>query len=196
MVKKNLKVVSIVGAESSGKTVLAEQLAARIGCELVPEFARVYLENLDRPYEFDDLEIIANGQWENITKGIQNSLPGPESRQFSAAKKSFVEDKEKWSDPEDLITLLKAFNQELIIVDAGMLTIRLWARIKYQLTIPIVEEKMKNDPTSLYLICRPRIEWERDPLREAPGLIDRAWIFNQYLKEIVENGWEYKIIQR
>jgi nicotinamide riboside kinase len=196
MVKKNLKVVTIVGAESSGKTVLAKQLAARIGCELVQEFARVYLENLDRPYVFDDLEIIANGQWEFITKGIQNSLSSPESRQFFAPEKSFVEDNENWNDPEDLITWLKAFNQELIIIDAGMLTIRMWARIKYQETIPIVEEKMENDPTSLYLICRPRIEWESDPLREAPGLIDRVWIFNQYLKEIVENRWEYKIIQR
>jgi nicotinamide riboside kinase len=87
---------------------------------------------------------------------------------------------------DELVSWLTSINREIVIVDSGMLTIRMWAQIKYNRKIPFVEEVMKQDPTSLYLLCRPRMEWESDPLREAPVLIDRVWIFNQYLKEMVE----------
>jgi len=72
----------------------------------------------------------------------------------------------------------------LLIVDSGMLTMRMWARIKYGSTIPIVEEALKEDVTSMYVLCRPVLPWGPDPLREAPVLLDRAWIYNQYLKEV------------
>jgi nicotinamide riboside kinase len=60
----------------------------------------------------------------------------------------------------------------------------MWARIKYGKKIPVVEEALKEDVTSLYLLCRPLIPWEPDPLRDAPLLLDRAWIYNHYLKEL------------
>lgn len=57
-----LKKVVIIGPESTGKSTLAENLAGYFGCLWVPEFAREYLENLGRPYEYDDLTEIAKGQ--------------------------------------------------------------------------------------------------------------------------------------
>lgn len=57
-----MKKVAIIGPESTGKTSLSRQLAEELGTEWVPEFARSYMESLDRPYvEFDLLEI-AKGQ--------------------------------------------------------------------------------------------------------------------------------------
>lgn len=58
MVKK----VVLTGPESTGKTTLAQQLAAHFGAHWAPEFAREYLENLNRPYEQNDLLAIAKGQ--------------------------------------------------------------------------------------------------------------------------------------
>ena len=57
-----MKRVAITGPESSGKTTLARALAAHIGVPWVPEFAREYLEGLDRPYVEEDLLRIAEGQ--------------------------------------------------------------------------------------------------------------------------------------
>ncbi|MEM9022535.1 MAG: ATP-binding protein [Bacteroidota bacterium] len=57
-----IKRISIIGPESTGKSTLAQQLAAHFGTVHVPEFAREYLEQLDRPYNRGDLETIARGQ--------------------------------------------------------------------------------------------------------------------------------------
>jgi len=54
--------IAIVGPESSGKTFLAEKLAAHFKCPWVPEYAREYLEKLDAPYTKKDVEKIAKGQ--------------------------------------------------------------------------------------------------------------------------------------
>lgn len=59
-----LKKIAIVGPESSGKTFLAEKLAAHYNCLWVPEYARGYLEKFTKPYTKEDVEKIAQGQIE------------------------------------------------------------------------------------------------------------------------------------
>ncbi len=54
--------IVLTGPESTGKTTLAQLLAAHFGTVWVPEFARGYLEGLGRPYGPDDLLEIADGQ--------------------------------------------------------------------------------------------------------------------------------------
>lgn len=60
--------IAITGSESSGKTTLAEQLALQTNSTWIPEYAREFLEQLNRPYTQNDLDIIAKGQleaWKN-----------------------------------------------------------------------------------------------------------------------------------
>lgn len=57
-----VKKIVITGPESSGKSTLSQQLAAHFHTRWVPEFARSYLEQLDRPYGQEDLLEIARGQ--------------------------------------------------------------------------------------------------------------------------------------
>lgn len=59
-----IKKIVITGPESSGKTTLAQQLAAHFQTSWVPEFARIFLQSLDRPYQQSDLLDIAVGQAE------------------------------------------------------------------------------------------------------------------------------------
>lgn len=54
--------VGIVGPESTGKTTLAQGLAKHFNTSWVPEFAREFLSELDRPYVKEDLVAIARGQ--------------------------------------------------------------------------------------------------------------------------------------
>lgn len=54
--------VAIVGPECTGKTDLARFLANHYQTQWVPEFAREYLENLNRDYTQNDLTQIAKGQ--------------------------------------------------------------------------------------------------------------------------------------
>lgn len=57
--------IAIIGPESTGKSELAKALAAHFKSPWIPEFAREYVENLARPYTFEDVCIIAKKQIED-----------------------------------------------------------------------------------------------------------------------------------
>ena len=71
------KKIVVIGPESTGKSTLCEQLAAKFNTIWVPEFARQYLLSLGRPYHYDDLLIIAKGQLEQedrLVASLKNAL--------------------------------------------------------------------------------------------------------------------------
>lgn len=66
ILKKRPKIIAITGAESTGKSTLANALSDHYQAQVIPEFARTYVENLDRPYEYEDLVTIAKKQIEQL----------------------------------------------------------------------------------------------------------------------------------
>jgi NadR type nicotinamide-nucleotide adenylyltransferase len=54
--------IAITGPESTGKSMLAKQLAEHYNTVWVPEYAREYINKLDRPYNQEDILEIAKGQ--------------------------------------------------------------------------------------------------------------------------------------
>lgn len=67
--------IAITGPESTGKSKLAEELASFYHTLWVPEYAREYIDRLDRPYNRDDILEIAKGQIRN-----ENHLAGKVNR--------------------------------------------------------------------------------------------------------------------
>ena len=67
--------VGIIGPESSGKSTLAQYLAKRYNGIYVPEYARRYVEQLNRPYTRADVEIIAHHQIEQLSTSSFNLSP-------------------------------------------------------------------------------------------------------------------------
>jgi len=66
--------IVVTGAESTGKTHLAKQLAEQIDCQWVPEFSRAYIESLNRKYTITDVKNIAKKQIEQFSNiSIYNS---------------------------------------------------------------------------------------------------------------------------
>jgi NadR type nicotinamide-nucleotide adenylyltransferase len=57
-----IRKIAITGPESTGKSMLAEQLATHYHTAWVPEYAREYLERLGKPYVEEDILAIARGQ--------------------------------------------------------------------------------------------------------------------------------------
>ena len=62
--EKRAKMMKLVftGPECSGKTTLSTSIANSFNLPLVPEYAREFLNNLNRPYRYSDLVQIAKGQ--------------------------------------------------------------------------------------------------------------------------------------
>ncbi|MCC9137226.1 AAA family ATPase [Pontibacter silvestris] len=56
--------IAITGPESTGKSTISEKLAQHYNTVWVPEYARSYVGNLNRPYNIEDVEAIAKGQLE------------------------------------------------------------------------------------------------------------------------------------
>jgi NadR type nicotinamide-nucleotide adenylyltransferase len=66
--------VCLIGPECTGKTTLAEDLAAHFGAPWVPEFAREYAERVGRELTADDVEPIARGQMANEDAAPRDGL--------------------------------------------------------------------------------------------------------------------------
>jgi len=63
MEKRNqIKKIVFTGPECSGKTTLSKAISTKLNIPLVKEFARDYLNNLKRKYNYNDLLKIAQGQ--------------------------------------------------------------------------------------------------------------------------------------
>ncbi len=70
-----LKIV-VTGPESTGKTEIARHLAGMFRTEYIPEYARSYIEGLDRPYTYGDVEHIARVQEDLLKEAVhrENSI--------------------------------------------------------------------------------------------------------------------------
>ena len=80
----------------------------------------------------------------------------------------------------------------LLLCDTGALVLKIWAEERFQKTIEIVERELKKNTDDLYLLCKPDIPWEEDPLRENPE--DRERLFEKYLNYLKEYKLNYRII--
>lgn len=70
-----MKKIVVIGGESTGKSTLCKLLADYYHTQWVPEYAREYLENLNRGYNQDDLFTIAQGQIELENKLSNQTNP-------------------------------------------------------------------------------------------------------------------------
>lgn len=61
-----MKKIVIIGPESTGKSTIAQGLASHFNCPWIPEYARSYMEALTRPYTYEDVELIARHQLEEL----------------------------------------------------------------------------------------------------------------------------------
>jgi nicotinamide riboside kinase len=64
--------IVITGPESTGKSVLTQQLASHFKGYSVNEFAREYISGLNRPYSYLDVELIARRQVSDLKSAAEN----------------------------------------------------------------------------------------------------------------------------
>ncbi len=150
-----MKKIIITGPESSGKSSLARRLSEYHGTRFVPEYSRIYLTRLQRPYAEQDLLRIAKGQY-FLEKEYAKRLNG------------------------------------LMICDTSMLVLKVWSDFKYGKTHPWILNRLTENRQHHYLLCKPDLPWQPDPLRENPE--DRDLLFDIYLHELQRFGLSYTVI--
>lgn len=71
--KNKPKIIVITGAESTGKSDLTVKLANHFNVPYLPEFARTYIEGLNRKYNYNDVETIARKQVAQLREYINSA---------------------------------------------------------------------------------------------------------------------------
>ena len=70
-----IPLITITGTESTGKTELAEKLAAHYKTVFIPDYSRLYIEQMNRQYNELDVIQIAKGLIEEENKMIRSAHP-------------------------------------------------------------------------------------------------------------------------
>lgn len=166
--------IAIVGPESSGKTVLAEALMVHYHGGYISEVSREYLEELDRPYEEQDLLEIArsleqlHAGAEGFARKHEAAITGQEPRKVTRVPRP-------------------------MFYDTDTLNIKIWSQEKYGRVHPEIERMVHETRYTWRLLCRPDIPWEPDPFRENPH--DRDRLFDVWERELKALGLPYTIIE-
>jgi len=79
------------------------------------------------------------------------------------------------------------------ICDTEMTTMKIWSLEKFGKLSPLIEMLCDQQRFDIYLLCRPDIPWEDDPMRESPK--DRERLFDIYAKMLTAAGRPYHIIE-
>lgn len=80
-----------------------------------------------------------------------------------------------------------------LFCDTDMITIRIWSEEKYGRCHPELERLAGQRHYDHWLLCRPDIPWEADPLRENPH--DRDRLFGVYEAMLKRLGKPYTIVE-
>jgi nicotinamide riboside kinase len=79
-----------------------------------------------------------------------------------------------------------------VVCDTDILTIIIWQLEKYGGIDPSIWAQWKDEKHKWYLLCKPDMPWEEDPLRENPD--DRDRLFNKYHQFLLDNNKKFTII--
>jgi nicotinamide riboside kinase len=176
--------ITIVGPESSGKTTLSKALAEHYDAPWVEECARGYLENQGGRYEEKDLEAIA---------GLQHDIEiGEEKRAWDRHMERYKVLSNGY-DPTEAPKAVRYPELPLIICDTDMITVRIWSEEKYGRCDERILKRCREWPYDHWLLCRPDIPWEPDPMRENPH--DRDRLFEVYQRTLTEMGKPFMVIE-
>ena len=170
-----MKRIAIIGPESSGKSTLGQALAAAIGGRYIEEYARAYVEQLHRPYNYLDVLHIARVQY-NQLYNIRDGKRHP-------------------SCPPQLPSLPPSPFPTHLIFDTDLIITKVWMEYKYGTCPAWIREALlpENNPIDLYLLCCPDLPFVPDPTREHPH--EREALFQTYLQEVLQTNKPYTLIQ-
>jgi NadR type nicotinamide-nucleotide adenylyltransferase len=80
-----------------------------------------------------------------------------------------------------------------LFCDTDMLVIKIWHEVVFGSTHPLLEEMWQDHTYDIYLLCRPDLPWQEDPLREHPTRRDE--LFERYFDVLQTSGRPFVVIE-
>ena len=157
-----VKKIVVIGPESTGKSSLCGELAARYGTDWVAEYAREYLLAHGTNYSYEDLLTIAKAQVEM------------EDRQAAEMDRLAAESS----------GLPAGCN--ILFIDTDMYVMRVWCEFVFGKCHQWILDQISSRVYDIYLLCNNDLPWVKDELREYPDLETRDRLFHIY-KDLLIN---------
>jgi NadR type nicotinamide-nucleotide adenylyltransferase len=166
---QNLKRVCVVGAESTGTTTLAQQLAAHYHTEWVPEYGREYSERLAAEgidlwhyrWRSEEFTHIARVQLEREDHAAENLVDEDSSGAYSAFKDAVC---------------------PLLICDTDALATAIWHERYMGERSPEVESMARARHYDLYILTGCEIPFVQDGIRDGENI--RQWMTGRFEEEL------------
>ncbi len=178
--------IAIVGPESSGKTTLCESLATHYAAPYVEECARDFLEEQGGQYAEADLRTIASVQHDVAIMRLNDGW-----RRHQKVYDFMVPEYDPYNTGP--LPVVRIPEMPLMLHDTDMITILIWSQEKFGRVHPDIEQLVQTTHYDHWLLCRPDMPWEEDPLRENPH--DRDRLFMIYERTLQELGRPYTIME-
>lgn len=83
-------------------------------------------------------------------------------------------------------------NSDLVFYDTDLFVIKIWSEHKYNSLSPVIQSLLDKQEVDLYLLCKPDLPWDEDPLRENPN--DRDVLYDLYLDALKEEDVTFSIV--
>jgi len=159
-----VKKIVVIGPESTGKSSLCGELAARYGTDWVAEYAREYLLAHGTNYSYEDLLTIAKAQVEM------------EDRQAAEMDRLAAES-----------SGLPA-GRNILFIDTDMYVMRVWCEFVFGKCHSWILDQVATRKYDGYLLCRTDLPWVKDELREYPDLVSREKLFHIYRDSMINQS--------
>jgi nicotinamide riboside kinase len=170
--------IAVIGPESTGKSALTKALALHYSAPHVDEYARSYVEELGRPYTYEDVCTIAKAQ---IAAEKLYATAAIASAEIPAVS------------PIDSQTEGFADKPAYVFFDTDLIITKVWMEYCYKQVPAFVNDQLKTGFFDLYLLCDTDLPWEPDPVREHGD--DREYFFEWYRREVEQLNKPYVVIQ-
>ena len=122
------------------------------------------------------------------------------------AARDYLQNKDSYKE-SDLLEIAKLQNAmeqkktvlpaEKLVCDTDLLVILIWSEFKYGSCDPWIRETLENcfnqkSFSRHYILCDPKIPWQKDRLRENPH--NRDELFDMYIKKLTDYKLDYSVV--
>ena len=198
--RKSIKRILITGPESTGKSDLSEYLARHFSGSFIPEYAREYIEKLQRPYRYEDVVTIAEKQLSEYMEIVEQVKSkkikgksdgnGDENREGKGDENREGRGDENREGKDDERNVRNMW----VFFDTWLIVSKVWMDVVFEKSPDWIDEALKKASFDLVLVCAPDIPWEPDTQRENGGE-ERNKLYQRYISELDQLGWEYRIVR-
>lgn len=161
-----IKIV-IIGPESTGKSTLCKNLAHHYGTDWCPEFARSYLMEHGKSYDYQNLLDIAKGQ--------------------ISLEETYIRKREDTLKDD-------ASASPMLFIDTNMYVMKVWCEFVFNQCHQWIIDQIVERKYDLYLLCNTDLPWVKDELREYPDLKTRLQLYHIYKDLLINQSVSWKEI--